>query len=341
MILSRTKIFNAFPSTIQLGNMLKILISNCDKETIGYIPVRDLWINRLYMSLSSESKHACLTIDCIKTDPAKYRTSAESNFEQFCYFVQNKKDGLFNKFLAKKDLQSKNPLVFKIDSVISVAENGETKIFKAVQELANLAKQNDGNNGGNCGTKIADEPKRFDREYFGGRKKMEEDLDFFFSNNASQPKKKRKYETTKIKPYNTTSIKSRKFLTNISYMGIKEEDLFDRSFVFDVYTLTTKSIYPFLLERKIFDVKDREMISLLWEECSEPSFYKHICQPKNFLYLNAKNVINAKVAQIVMDYIEKDENNFDKLKSKLIESKKIFQFVYSSTYPEVYSFVEK
>ena len=80
--------------------------------------------------------------------------------------------------------------------MISVAKNGETKIFKAVQELKNLAKQNDGNNGGNRGTKTADEPKHFDREYFGGRKKkMEEDIDFFLSNNASQPKKKRKYET--------------------------------------------------------------------------------------------------------------------------------------------------
>ena len=60
------------------------------------------------------------------------------------------------------------------------------KFLKAVQELKNLAKQNDGNNGGNCGTKITDEPKHFDREYFGGsKKKMEEDLDFFFSNNAS------------------------------------------------------------------------------------------------------------------------------------------------------------
>ena len=223
------------------------------------------------MSLSNESKHACLTIDCRKTSPAKYRTSAESNFEQFCYFVQNKKDGLFNKFLAKKNLQSKNPLVFKIDSVISVAENGETKMFKAVQELTNLAKQNDGNKEGNCGTKIADEPKRFDREYFGGRKKMEEDLDFFFSNNASQPKKKRKYETTKIKPYNTTRIKSCNFLTNISYMGVKEEDLFDRSFVFDVHTLTTKKGNPFSLERNIFDVKDCEMISMFWEKCNKPS----------------------------------------------------------------------
>ena len=32
-------------------------------------------------------------------------------------------------------------------------------------------------------------------------KKMEEDLDFFFNNNASQPKR-RKNETKKIKPYN-------------------------------------------------------------------------------------------------------------------------------------------
>ena len=83
------------------------------------------------MSLSNESKHACLTIDCRKTSPAKYRTSAESNFEQFCYFVQNKKDRLFNKFLAKKDLQSENPLDFKINSVISIAKNGEAKIFKS------------------------------------------------------------------------------------------------------------------------------------------------------------------------------------------------------------------
>ena len=39
--------------------------------------------------------------------------------------------------------------------------------------------------------------------------------------------------TKKIRPYNTTRIKSRNFLVNISYVGVKEEDLLDRSFVFD------------------------------------------------------------------------------------------------------------
>ena len=130
-------------------------------------------------------------------------------------------------------------------------------------------------------------------------------------------------------------------MTNISYNGVKEEDLLDRSFIFDIYILTTKNINPFSLERKIFDVKDREMINMFWEDDNEPSFYIHICQPDNFLYLNGKTVIYLRVTETVMSYIEADENNFGKLKRKLIKNQKIFQYVYASFYPEVYSFVEK
>ena len=59
------------------------------------------------------------------------------------------------------------------------------------------------------------------------------------------------------------------------------------------------------------------------------------------MYLNGKIVIYPRVAEIVLNYIEADDKNFDKLERKLIENKKIFKFVYSSVYPEVYSFVEK
>ena len=91
MILSQTKIFNIFPSTIQLGNILKILTNNCDRETISYIPARDLWINRLYMSLSNESKYYCLAIDFRKSGTAKYRTDTDSNFEQFLFLWSKQK----------------------------------------------------------------------------------------------------------------------------------------------------------------------------------------------------------------------------------------------------------
>ena len=136
---------NIFPSTIQLGNILKILTNNCDRETINYIPARDLWINRLYLSLSNESKYFCSTIYCRKSDPAKYRTNADGNFEQFCYYGQNKKDRLFNKFLAKRVEQRNNSLVFQIHSMINITKSCETKIYEAVQELKSLVKHNDGN----------------------------------------------------------------------------------------------------------------------------------------------------------------------------------------------------
>ena len=80
---------------------------------------------------------------------------------------------------------------------------------------------------------------------------------------------------------------------------------------------------------------------MFWEDCNEHTFYKHIWKPDNFLYLNGKNVIYPRVADIVWKYLEQDKQNFDKIRKKLIGNKKVFQFVYSSVYPEIYSFVEK
>ena len=42
MILPQTSFFNIFPSTIQLGNILKVLTSSWNRETINYIPAKDL-----------------------------------------------------------------------------------------------------------------------------------------------------------------------------------------------------------------------------------------------------------------------------------------------------------
>ena len=64
IILAQTKIFNIFPSAVQLGNMSKILTNSCDRETLKYIPKRDLWINRLYFEIANKKDYSCLTIDC-------------------------------------------------------------------------------------------------------------------------------------------------------------------------------------------------------------------------------------------------------------------------------------
>ena len=52
MIISQTKILNIFPGSIPLS---KIITNNCHRETIMYIPVRDLWLNRLSFEISNRN----------------------------------------------------------------------------------------------------------------------------------------------------------------------------------------------------------------------------------------------------------------------------------------------
>ena len=97
---------------------------------------------------------------------------------------------------------------------------------------------------------------------------MGEDLDFFFySDNANQEndlvRERKKYGVRKLKPYNTSKIKSRNFSKKISYSGVKEDHLYNRNFIFDVYVLITKNINSFSLKRKIFNIKDRDIVYIV------------------------------------------------------------------------------
>ena len=126
-----------------------------------------------------------------------------------------------------------------------------------------------------------------------------------------------KHLKRRIKPYTSSRIKTRNFLSNISYTGVKSEYFVDNNFTFDTISLITKNINPFLLERKIVDAKNRDITYMLWDECIEKSFYKHICGNDNFVYLNDKNVLYTKTAQIILDYLNKDTFNIARLRKCL------------------------
>ena len=83
------------------------------------------------------------------------------------------------------------------------------------------------------------------------------------------------------------------------------------------------------------------MVYMFWDECVDGSFYRHTCQKDNFMYLNGNNILYPRAAEIVWEYIEKDEKNIEKMKKSLISNGKIFQYVYSKCYPVTYSLVEK
>ena len=84
-----------------------------------------------------------------------------------------------------------------------------------------------------------------------------------------------------------------------------------------------------------------ERLYMLWDECIEKTFYKHICENDNFIYLNRKNVLYSKTAQIVLDYLNKDASNIVQLRKCLQNHMNTIQFLYWRCFPEIYSLVDR
>ena len=153
--------------------------------------------------------------------------------------------------------------------------------------------------------------------------------DFFQDNKAIKVK------------YTTTRIKSRNFLSNIAYVGINKEDYYNKNFIFHIYLLVTKNLNPFSLDRKLAHKTKYEMVYMLWRECMPIEYYEFICEEKNFLYLNEKNVLQPSVLQIIAEFTEKDVKNYRSLQNNVSRYKNIFQYVYSNDYPEIYCSTKK
>ena len=145
---------------------------------------------------------------------------------------------------------------------------------------------------------------------------LEKSQDFSQQTNEIVSRHKIKYTATRIK-YSAIRIKSRNFLSNISYTGINKNDFYNESFILDVYVLLVKNPNPFSLQRKISDKLKHEMVYMLWRECIPPDFYRHICQDENFKYLNARDVSQPAALEIVGNLIDQRKENLRLLQKNL------------------------
>ena len=80
---------------------------------------------------------------------------------------------------------------------------------------------------------------------------------------------------------------------------------------------------------------------MLWRECIPSKFYRHICEEKNFIYLNGRDVDHPGVLEIVRGFINQGKENLWMLQQYLVQYKDIFQYIYSHIFPEIYTTSEK
>ena len=138
-IISQNNIFNIFPASVPHNTVSKILQSNCITQTKKYLPVRSLWLNRVFNDLANSHEKHCLTIDCSyknKNSPGRYTSSADNPDEQVCYFNKPNDDEYYSIFTSKRTKEEgyDNGLYFKTEKVRGRTDSENFDAKKTIED---------------------------------------------------------------------------------------------------------------------------------------------------------------------------------------------------------------
>ena len=138
-LIFQTNIFNIFPASVPQNTVVKVLQSNCISQSKKYVPVRSLWLNRVFTDLANSHEKHCLTNDCSyknKNGPGRYRSAANNPDEQVCYFNKPNDDEYYNVFISKR-IKAENfseGIYFKIERVRGKTEKENFDIKKTLED---------------------------------------------------------------------------------------------------------------------------------------------------------------------------------------------------------------
>ena len=114
---------------------------NCISQSKKYVPVRSLWLNRVFTDLANSHEKHCLTNDCSyknKNGPGRYRSAANNPDEQVCYFNKPNDDEYYNVFISKR-IKAENfseGIYFKIERVRGKTEKENFDAKKTLEDSA-------------------------------------------------------------------------------------------------------------------------------------------------------------------------------------------------------------
>ena len=106
------------------------------------MPIRSLWLNRVFTDLANSREKHCLTIDHStenRNGPGRYRTSADNPNQQACYFNKPQDDIFYNVFISKR-IKAENfdqGIYLKIEKVRGKTEKESFDAKKTLEDDKN------------------------------------------------------------------------------------------------------------------------------------------------------------------------------------------------------------
>ena len=145
-----------------------------------------------------------------------------------------------------------------------------------------------------------------------------------------------------IKNYysSSTKVKARNFLTNVSYNRITAVDYRNNNFVIDCFTFLVLYLNPFYLERKFESSVEREFVNVLWAFLMPSNLYDFINENDNMTMLNKIKIKYVDVKKMMLQFLQRDQDNMNVLASYLEKNGILYQFLYGNLFPKCFSRID-
>ena len=145
-----------------------------------------------------------------------------------------------------------------------------------------------------------------------------------------------------IKNYysSSTKVKARNFLTNVSYNRITAVDYRNNNFVIDCFTFLVLYLNPFYLERKFESSVEREFVNVLWAFLMPSNLYDFINENDNMTTLNKIKIKYVDVKKMMLQFLQRDQDNMNVLASYLEKNGILYQFLYGNLFPKCFSRID-
>ena len=125
----------------------------------------------------------------------------------------------------------------------------------------------------------------------------------FFQDDIDVPKKKKTQskKSTAKSNHNSTKVKARNLLTNVSYRRYKQKDFNNANFITDILSFIVQNFTPINLDRKLDDEKEK-MIVKYFDECISHNFTRFSYKSENHAVLNNPKLRYQKANGIVKKF---------------------------------------
>ena len=146
MTMRQTQIFNFFRGSVHSSAINRTFSLFANRYKKSYLPMHNIWLNRLYFDISNSRQKQCLTVDTRDVKdlgPGKLRAQADNGTRQICYFNRNKTDTGFNSFVATREQTSQKGVIkCSIDKVITNVNNSNVICSDLSDELKSIKNDN-------------------------------------------------------------------------------------------------------------------------------------------------------------------------------------------------------